>query len=191
MTGRKCPPRSQEKLVQSIGPEVFRTARRRPRVTMDTDRAAPHAHPARKARAHPRGRAGSLLDARFPRRHDRPDRRSGRHVEAQPALLFPPQGRHPRHADAAPARHLAGAAARARRHRRPDDRAPQLHPPQARDGARLSAREPAVRQRDPAGRAAHHADARRRVEGRWSTRRPRSSRAGCAPARSPAPTPGT
>ena len=34
-------------------------------------------------------------------------------------------------------------------------------------------RKPAVRQRDPARRAAHHADAGRRAEGRWSTTRSR------------------
>ena len=77
--------------------------------------AASHPHPAREARADPRRRARRVLDPRFPRRHDRPDRRGRRHVEAEPALLFPPQGGDPPLAARAAARHLARPAARARR----------------------------------------------------------------------------
>ena len=150
MTFRRRAPRQPERLVQTIGPE--RNA---------CDAGDDRRHPPRVARAsRPKSansswrRRSKFFRHRLSRRHDRSDRRCRRHVEAEPALLLPPQGGHTRDADAAAARHMAGALARAGRRRRSDDGVAELHPPQARDGARLPAREPAVRQRDSARRAA-------------------------------------
>ena len=88
-------------------------------MTRAASRQNPDPHPAREDRGDPRRRARRLLHPRLPRRHPRPDRRGGRHVEAEPALLFRLQGGHPPDAARAPARHLARAAAPARPRRRP------------------------------------------------------------------------
>ena len=76
-------------------------------------------------------------------------------LEAEPALLLRLQGRGPPHPARTAARHLARSPAPDRSGRRSADRDPRLCPAQARHGPRPAAREPPVRQRDAAGRAAH------------------------------------
>ena len=74
-------------------------------------------------------------------------------TKAEPALLFPPQGRHlPRHS-APDAGALAAAAGVAWRRRRPGHRDPRLYRPQAGDLARQPEGVAALRHGNPAGRA--------------------------------------
>ena len=140
--------------------------RRSDRTRCDDAADADDPHPAAQYRSDPRRRAGGVFDrtASRARRSTRSPRSRGL---SKPNLLyyFPSKEAIHRAPVSETAGHLARPAARDRPGRRPGRGNPGLCAAQAGHGPRLPARKPPLRQRDPAGRAAHARHHRRPAEG--------------------------